>query len=129
MLTAFRLFAVALFAATTLVSPAKATDAPLTEASLFALIQAGDVHDVQFRFERLRQKARDGTLDPDVEREAYQLFWGTHPDLQPFIDEWLAAYPDSAYAHAAQGWLYWRAAELVRGRKTANQTHPWALSA
>ncbi|MDJ1006816.1 MAG: DUF4034 domain-containing protein [Paracoccaceae bacterium] len=106
-----------------------AADNIVTRTMLLEMFQAGEIDAVEDWFAGLQARALAGEVDPEDERDSYGVFEATHPDIAPFVAKWSETYPDSAYAHTAQGWLYLSAARLVRGSKPGSHTHPFAHAA
>ena len=76
----------------------------------------------------IAQKAFEaGEITADDMRVLFSIFAVTHPDLISFVGNWQEAHPASPYAKVAQAWVYYRAGWIVRGNKSARQTHPEAM--
>ncbi len=99
----------------------------ITQAELRVAILDGDIDKVERDLATAHARFLAGETKPNDLRFLYTLFGTTDPEILSFTREWLSAYPESPYAHAAQAWNDYNAAWLIRGEASANKTYPKAL--
>jgi hypothetical protein len=66
--------------------------------------------------------AEDATGAPDHQRDLFDVFMNTHPDVDSFTTDWLTAEPDNALALTARGWYFYGMGWAFRGTAFANLT-------
>lgn len=87
-----------------------------------SLIEAGDFETLDARLAEAQRLFEAGEISGDDTRRLYGHFGVVDPRLAEFVYAWGEAMPDSPYAMVAQGWMYHRAAWVMRGERTMIRT-------
>lgn len=74
-----------------------------------------------------QEMMRKGTATPEDMRAKFLDFTTTNPKIIDFVEDWVAKYPESPYAHTAQAWVLYTIGSNVRGDKFIRDTYPDAL--
>ena len=99
---------------------------PLSKDALRDLVATGDTTAVNAALDGLEADVANGTVSYDWQRHVYDAFDVTHPDMDAFIDDWLADGSGSGHAHLARAIYDKNIAWIVRGEGLAARTHPAA---
>lgn len=83
--------------------------------------KSGDVLSLQTLFEEIAE-TREETGDNSEHDSAFSAFQSTHTKLEETVQDWLAAYPESAHPHAARAAALVHEALIVRGQQTVRET-------
>ncbi len=67
-------------------------------------------------------------IAPEGQRNMFDLFTDTQPEIAAFTSDWLLAAPDNALAMTARGWHLQARGWNARGRATAGNVHPDAMA-
>lgn len=89
-----------------------------------SLIDAGDYVTLDARLAEAQRLFEAGEISGDDTRILYAPFGVVDPRLAEFVYTWAEAMPESPYAMVAQGWMYHRAAWVIRGERTMVRTSP-----
>jgi len=118
----------ALYLSLALVFPALAEqDTPISKPDLVNLIVANDIDGVESELANVHRLFLIDAATADQSRIVYEPFGVVNPKTSKFVERWLAKHPGSPYAHAAQAWLYYKAAWTLRGTSLACDTYPDAM--
>ena len=94
---------------------------------LRALVVAGDIAGVEAAL-RAAVAADQGTdIEPDAERNLFDLFTDTQPEIDALTRRWLAEQPDDALAMVARGWHLYALGWNARGTGVARDVFPDAM--
>ncbi|MEM0949261.1 MAG: hypothetical protein AAGK37_17820 [Pseudomonadota bacterium] len=107
--------------------PAFASSPALTKSALCDLIAAIDLPALDSALDQLELDAALGHVSFDHQREVYEAFKVTHPDMDGFIKEWRQAHPNSGHALLARAIHDRSIAFIVLGVKRGDLTYPEAL--
>lgn len=91
------------------------------------LIRAGDVADFESRMLDLHKQHVAGEILASDLREPFGTFSLSDPAIASFLSDWIAAFPDSPYAHAAASWYFYGIAWRLRGEELYRYTWPEAM--
>lgn len=105
------------------VSSAVADDA----ASFDDMFMASDIASISTHLTDLHAAHLAGAVEASDLRTPFSRFSGTAPHIEPMIDAWLAADPQSPYANAAAAWVYYGIAWRLRGNDIYRYTWPAAM--
>lgn len=108
---------------------AQPSDPPpvIAHDGLLALIESGEVDRVEEIMIKTRDLVRSGEASTNDWRLKYRAFRTTNPKAAHFAQDWLAQYPNSPFAHAAQAWVLFTIGGYIRGDKFNRDTYPEAL--
>ncbi len=112
--------------ALTLSQPAHAAISP---EDLRDMAYAGDVHGAETALAEAHAQSLSGEISYDALRDIVTALLTSHPDVNAFSADWIAAYPASPYAKSVRAFQMNNAAWDMRGDKFVHQTHPDALYA
>ncbi len=101
----------------------------LTTDRVFELAVSGQIDQLETELNVLDIAVRQGEVSYDAQREIYDLFQTTHPDVVQTIQVWRVRKPDSRHALAASMWHNYHAGFMLRGSRLARYTHPRAIAA
>ncbi len=94
---------------------------------MYAAMVAGDIDEVERNLAAAHVLYLAGEADPNALRRLFSLFGTTDRRILSFTRDWLAAYPNSPFAHSAQAWNDYHTSFLMRGERSVAETYPVAL--
>lgn len=125
----FRIFTVcilSLWANLLIAAPVAATE-PDDITALRLAIKHKQYNQVEQLLSATQADLRQGKARLSQQRDQFQVFSTTDPDVADFVSAWREQNPQSIYAKTAQAWLYFTIGRNVRGSKFIYQTYPVAL--
>jgi tetratricopeptide (TPR) repeat protein len=87
-----------------------------------ALLRQGSADELDQRMNGFQQAYRSGLLDDVGLLLEFDAFVLADPALEPNLDAWIAAYPNSYAAHVARGLHYFKSGVQTRGNQFAVHT-------
>ncbi len=101
--------------------------AAIDHDALRDLAYQGDIAGVEAAMHEAHQQSLSGEIPYGDLRWLVTVLSSTHPDLEDFRNQWLAAMPESPYAQATMSWFLYNRSFDMRGNAMPRDTPPQAL--
>ncbi|WP_339106810.1 hypothetical protein [Roseovarius rhodophyticola] len=100
----------------------------LSQDDLWEIIEAKDYAAAEEMFAQSHRLSLRDAEAVDHTRWLFGVFGTNNPKVAHFAEEWLEAYPQSAYAHTGQVWVLHRTAWYIRGEGLARTLYYDAMA-
>ena len=106
-----------------------AAHATISVTELRTLAYAGDIAGVEAEMAQAHQDSLSGEISYDDLRNLVVVLYRTHPDMDQFRADWIAARPGSPYAQTVMAWAQYYDGFQIRGSKSGRDTPQKARTA